>query len=204
MNTSYLVHVVDDDAADRQSLAFLLMSAGYAVATHDSGPTFLSRMDGTDACVITDLRMPQVDGLALLAELKAKNARMPVIMITGQGDVHTAVSAMRNGAVDFLEKPFADHNLLQAVERACTRLSDGHGENSHPHDVTARLETLTNREQEVLQGVMDGLPNKLIAFKLGISVRTVEIHRGSMMAKLKARNLPDLVRMVVGLRQAPS
>lgn len=202
MNTSYLVHVVDDDDADRQSLAFLLMSAGYAVATHDSCQTFLSRLDGEkNACVITDLQMPEIDGLTLLQELKAKNSHLPVLMITGHGDVQTAVSAMRNGAVDFLEKPFADHNLLRAVERACARLSNEDGDAPDPGDVTARLDTLTKRERDVLEGVMNGLPNKLIAFNLGISVRTVEIHRANMMAKLKARSLPELVRMVVGARQ---
>jgi two-component system response regulator FixJ len=191
-----VVHLVDDDEAVRQGLAFLLISAGFTVRAHESAPRLLERVvPGQRGCVITDIRMPGMSGLDLQRELAARRIALPVIVMTGHGDVPLAVRAMKEGAVDFIEKPFTDETLLTAVNEAlirCPRAAAGRGV-----AVQARLASLTPREREVLEALVRGLPNKMIAYDLGISARTVEAHRANLMAKMEAGSLPELVRMAL-------
>ena len=198
-----VVHVVDDDESARESLAFLLEAADFTVVSHASALALLDALplDGA-GCVITDMRMPDMTGLELVRELNARGARVPILMITGHGDIPLAVEAMRAGVVDFIEKPFGEARILDALARA---LEAG------PPPATAqasdeatlvrqRLETLSERERQVLDGVVDGHPNKVIARDLGISPRTVEIYRAKLMAKMHADNLAALVRMTLSTR----
>jgi two-component system response regulator FixJ len=195
------VHVVDDDAAMRDSLRMLLEVSGYAARTHDSGVALLEEAARRDAnepgCVLTDVRMPEMDGLELLRRLRALGVRLPVIVMTGQGDVAIAVQAMKAGAVDFLEKPFAVEALLDAVRRALEQSARQHEVAATAAEATARLATLTPREREVLDLLVSGLPNKAIANTLGASPRTIEVHRARVLEKLRAHSLPDLVRLVL-------
>ena len=192
-----VVHILDDEDAVRHSLAFLLINAGYTVRVHETCGEFLARIEqGQKLVLVADLRMPDMDGLELLEALKSNDADAAAVMISGETDVTVAVKAMKAGAVDFLQKPFSEDDLLQAVETARDRLSRGDG-HDHPGLVTERLKQLTKREREVLDAVIEGLPNKLIAYRLSISPRTVEIYRASLMSKLKAKSLPQLVRMVL-------
>jgi len=193
-----MVHVIDDDEAMRASLAFLLESAGLACRAYASALEFLSQCDAlTTGCVITDVRMPEMSGLQLLSELKARRSPLPVIVITGHGDVPLAVEAMKNGVVDFLEKPFDDEVLLGAIGQALARP----GSDSHKDEAAARfsglLATLSPRETEVLRGVVGGKANKVIAYDLGISPRTVEVYRANVMTKTGAHSLSELVRMAL-------
>jgi len=198
--TEAVVHVVDDDESARESLAFLLESADFQVVSYESGPAFLDALStARPGCVITDVRMPEMSGQELVARLAALNARMPVIMITGHGDIPMAVEAMRSGVVDFIEKPFSEGRILDALRRALNALeapslSDDQAEIQH------RLETLSERERQVLDGVVAGHPNKVIARELGISPRTVEIYRAKLMTKMHADNLAALVRMTLSVR----
>ncbi|HQR90470.1 MAG: DNA-binding response regulator [Caulobacter sp. 32-67-35] len=198
--TEAVVHVVDDDESARESLAFLLESADFQVVSYESGPAFLDALPtARPGCVITDVRMPEMSGQELVARLAALNARMPVIMITGHGDIPMAVEAMRSGVVDFIEKPFSEGRILDALRRALNALeapsmSDDQAEIQH------RLETLSERERQVLDGVVAGHPNKVIARELGISPRTVEIYRAKLMTKMHADNLAALVRMTLSVR----
>jgi two-component system response regulator FixJ len=196
--TDRIIHIVDDEAPVRQSLAFLLMSAGFAVRVHESGPAFLDALqDPAAACLVTDLRMPEMTGVELLEALKARDVSIPAIVITGHGDVPMAVAAMKAGATDFIEKPFSDEVLIDALNRACEKASN-HADGALPAAVVQeRLDQLTAREQEILKGIVAGLPNKTIAYDLEISPRTVEVHRASIMSKMQAKNLPDLVRMTL-------
>ncbi len=190
------MHIVDDDDAVRQSLAFLLSSAGPAVRLYDSAtrrflPASHSAQGG---CLITDMRMPGMSGLELLHELRAKARAMPAIVITGHGDVPLAVEAMKAGAVDFIEKPFEEEAILNAVRRALEQSTD---ENGDGNIVAARLATLSERERQVLEGLVAGQPNKTIAHGLGISPRTVEVYRANLMAKMQAKSLSELIRMAI-------
>jgi two-component system response regulator FixJ len=196
----YVVHVVEDEEPVRKSLVFLLTMMGFTVRVHDSAAGFLAAARGLDrACLVTDLRMPDINGVELLERLKDQGAMVPAIVITGHGDIPMAVAAMKAGAVDFIEKPFEDEVLIEAVRRAASRL----GERPAPLEDTAmlreRLEGLSERERQVLSAVVAGLPNKTIAYDLGISPRTVEIHRANIMSKMRARNLPELVRMSMAM-----
>jgi two-component system response regulator FixJ len=199
-----VVHVVDDDESARESLAFLLEAADFEVVSHASALALLDALplDGA-GCVITDMRMPDMTGLELVRELNARGCRVPIIMITGHGDIPLAVEAMRAGVADFIEKPFGESRMIDALNRA---LEAG------PPPATAvisdeatlvrqRLETLSERERQVLDGVVDGQPNKVIARELGISPRTVEIYRAKLMAKMHADNLAALVRMTLSSRR---
>jgi FixJ family two-component response regulator len=198
-----IVHVVDDEAAIRDSLAMLLRSVGLASRTWASAPEFLSGYTaGGPACLIVDVRMPGMSGLELQEALRARGDALPVVIITGHGDVSMAVRAMKNGAADFLEKPFNDQTLLDTVHRALAASSaaaagDADAPAADRAAVVARLETLTPREREVMALVAEGRPNKVVATRLGLSTRTVEVHRAKVMEKLGARSLADLVRMAI-------
>ena len=186
------VQVVDDDEAVRDSLQLLLEAAGYRARAWSSGPALLRAPAIEPGCIVIDVRMPEMDGVTLLARLRERGIRHPVIIMTGHADVPLAVRAMRAGAIDFIEKPFSDQVILQAVRDALAQ-----GVNGAPAsaDAAARLATLTPREHEVLRALIAGLPNKSIAYDLGISARTVEIHRARVMEKMHARSLSELVRL---------
>lgn len=198
MAASQVVHVIDDDADVRQSLAFLLSTEGHAVRVHDSALAFLKVLpDAQDGCVLTDIRMPDMDGLELQRRLNELKAGYPVIIMTGHGDVSLAVTAMKAGAVDFIEKPFDDEALLSAVRTALARHAADSERQVRLAAVQARLAGLSPREREVLQGLVAGKANKVIAYDLGISARTVEVHRANVMTKMQADSLSELVRMVL-------
>ena len=198
MQPSNLVHIIDDDEAVRHSLAFLLNTARLDVRTYESATAFLSALPSVDSgCIITDVRMPEVSGVDLLRRLKELKVRMPVIIITGHGDVQLAVEAMKIGATDFIEKPFDDKLLLAAVKSALGRWEKGAQQESERGKLLDKLATLSTREREVLEGLVAGKPNKIIAFDLGISPRTVEIYRANVMTKMDAGSLSDLVRMAL-------
>ena len=198
MSNSQVVHVIDDDAAVRQSLAFLLSTAGLAVRVHESAVAFLDALpEAQDGCIVTDIRMPGMDGLELQRRLRANRIGLPVIVITGHGDVALAVEAMKAGAADFIEKPFDDEVLLAAIQLALTRHADSARRDAQFADVRGRLALLSLREREVLDGLVAGKPNKIIAHDLGISARTVEVYRANVMTKMQADSLSALVRMVL-------
>jgi two-component system response regulator FixJ len=188
--TSRVVHVVDDDPAIRQSVGFLLRKAGYAVETHVSGTQFLKHVTReARGCVLLDVRMPDIDGLEVQATLAQRGIALPVIMLTGHGDVALAVRAIKAGAIEFLEKPFERATLLAAIETALAKAA------RIGRDQLAAAEALTPRERDVLDGMVLGRPNKLIAFDLDIATRTVEVHRANLMEKLMARSLSDVLRI---------
>ena len=193
-----IVHVIDDDEAVRQSLAFLLGTAGLEVRTYDSATAFLDALPNVVAgCVITDVRMPVVGGLELLRRLRKLKLAVPVIVITGHGDVPLAVEAMKMGAADFLEKPFDDEALLASVRSALNALDRDRKREVERSEIESRLSGLSSREREVLEGLVAGQANKQIAHALGISPRTIEIYRANLMTKMQAASLSDLVRMAM-------
>jgi two-component system, LuxR family, response regulator FixJ len=197
-----VVHIIDDDDALRESLAFLLRTAGIEGQTYASAKAFLEAPpDLSLSCVITDVRMPDMSGIDLLRRLKELKFAVPVIVITGHGDVALAVEAMKIGAVDFLEKPFDDEVLLASVEAALRQRGGQAKRDSERAEIEGRLAALSPRERDVLGGLVAGRANKQIAFDLGISPRTVEIYRANLMSKMQAGSLSDLVRMalVVGI-----
>jgi two-component system response regulator FixJ len=199
---NYTVHIVDDEEPVRKSLAFLLATAGFTVRLHESATAFLAAAASIrEACLVTDLRMPDMSGVDLLRQLQARKIRLPAIVITGHGDVPMAVEAMKAGALDFIEKPFDDDVLIAAIKRAATTLDTGPAIREDVDAIHARLALLTERERQVLSGVVAGLPNKSIAYDLEISPRTVEVHRASVMSKMQAKSLPELVRMVLAANQ---
>lgn len=192
------VHVIDDDEALRDSLTFLLRTARLDVQSYPSATAFLEALPEANlSCVITDVRMPGMSGIDLLRRLRERKISVPVIVITGHGDIPLAVEAMRIGAIDFLEKPFDDEVLIASVKTAL-RQKEGeakrHGERA---EIEGRLAALSNRERDVLGGLVAGRANKQIAFDLGISPRTVEIYRANLMSKMQAGSLSDLVRMAL-------
>jgi two-component system response regulator FixJ len=195
---SVAVHVIDDDEAVRQSLAFLLRANEIEVQTYDSGTAFLGVAPQLKSgCIITDVRMPEISGIELLRRLKELKIFLPVIVITGHGDVPLAVEAMKFGAADFLEKPFDDEILLSAVRAALNRQDSDSKRQAERAAIDDRLTALSNREREVLEGLVAGRANKQIAFDLGISPRTVEIYRANLMTKMQAASLSELVRMAL-------
>ena len=201
------VHVIDDDDAVRDALAFLLRSAKIEVKTYESATAFLQVAPAVQTgCVITDVRMPDINGIDLLRRLKELKIGVPVIVITGHADVPLAVEAMKIGAAAFLEKPFDDDVLLGAVRSALNKQDGESRRKAAQADIESRLAALTARERDVLDGLVAGHANKQIAFDLGISPRTVEIYRANLMTKMQAASLSDLVRMalVVGLLGAPA
>jgi two-component system response regulator FixJ len=198
MQSTSVVHVIDDDDAVRQSMAFLLGSARMNVRAYESASAFLSALPGIEAgCVVTDVRMPDISGIDLLRKLQELKISMPVIVMTGHGDVQLAVEAMKIGAVDFLEKPFDDEAMLAAIKSALGQLEKSTQKEAGRTKVLERIASLSNREREVLEGLVAGKPNKIIAFDLGISPRTVEIYRANVMTKMEAGSLSDLVRMAL-------
>ena len=202
--SDYIVHVVDDEEAVRKSLAFLLTSAGFTVRMHNSATDFLAIAAGVqNGCLVTDLRMPDMTGVELLRKLQSTQARMPAIVITGHGDVPMAVEAMKAGALDFIEKPFEDDILIDAIKRAAARLADKPTDTDDVAAIQARLNQLSEREGQVLSGVVAGLPNKAIAYDLDISPRTVEVHRANVMSKMQAKSLPELVRWALAANFGP-
>jgi two-component system response regulator FixJ len=192
------VHVIDDDEAMRESLSFLLATAGMTVRTYPSATAFLAIAHTAETgCVITDVRMPELSGIELLRRLRELRLGVPVIVITGHGDVPLAVEAMKVGALDFLEKPFDDEALLASVRTALGRLEQDHKRHAERSDIEQRLGSLSNRERDVLEGLVAGHANKQIAYDLGISPRTIEIYRANLMTKMQAASLSDLVRMAL-------
>lgn len=193
-----LVHVIDDDPAVRDSLAFLLETANLRARTYESAVAFLEALPEVESgCVVTDVRMPEMTGIELVKRLKAQGFRLPIVMITGHADVPLAVEAMKAGVADFIEKPFDDEVLLSAINAALSvgeRDRQGAAETA---EISARLASLSGREREVLDGLVAGHANKVIAYDLGISPRTVEIYRANVMTKMKAASLSELVRMAM-------
>jgi two-component system, LuxR family, response regulator FixJ len=201
----YIVHIVDDEEPVRKSLAFLLTMSGFAVRMHESATNFLAAASGIrDGVLVTDLRMPDMTGVELLQALRLAGTTLPSIVITGHGDVPMAVEAMKAGAIDFIEKPFEDEVLIEAIRRAAEQLSEKPSDTDDVGAIQARLEQLSERERQVLSGVVAGLPNKSIAYDLDISPRTVEVHRANVMAKMQARSLPQLVRMAIAAGFGPA
>jgi two-component system response regulator FixJ len=204
MTADGVVHVIDDDADVRQSLAFLLSAAGFAVRIHDSAVAFLEALPNiTDGCVVTDVRMPGIDGLELQRRLGELRLRLPVIVMTGHGDVPLAVEAMKAGAVDFIEKPFDDEVMLSAIRAALTRHINDRERNARTTAIQERIARLSDREREVLDRLVAGKANKVIAHELGISPRTVEVYRANVMTKMQADSLSELVRMALVEGSAP-
>jgi two-component system response regulator FixJ len=193
-----IVHVIDDDEGLRESLAFLLRSAELEVRSFDSAKVFLAKLpDAVPGCVVTDVRMPDMSGIELLRRLKELKVGVPVIVITGHGDIALAVEAMKMGAADFFEKPFDDDLLLASVRAALRQQADQTKRGAERAEIEHRIATLSPREKDVLAGLIEGRANKQIAFELGISPRTVEIYRANLMNKMRADSLSELVRMAL-------
>jgi two-component system, LuxR family, response regulator FixJ len=199
---SPVVFIVDDDEAVRNSLRLLLKSVGLCATALPTAQEFLSQYDPQQpGCLILDVRMPGMSGLELQEQLNARGAMIPVVFITGHGDVAMAVEAMQQGAFDFLQKPFRDQDLIERIQRALTKDQANHTEMSERSRVKERFDSLTPREREVLDLVTSGKPNKIMAADLGVSQRTVEIHRARVMEKMHASSLAQLVRMVMDLKE---
>ncbi|MFC0219263.1 response regulator FixJ [Pseudochelatococcus lubricantis] len=192
------VHVIDDDESVRDSLSFLLEGMNLTVLTYPSAEAFLEQRPwGLGGCIVTDVRMPGISGIDLLRILKEKGIDLPVIVITGNADIPLAVDAMKIGASDFLEKPFDDETLLAGIRIALDGSRASPRATAEACEINERLQTLTSREREVLDGLVKGLTNKHIAVSLGISPRTVEVHRAHVMTKMNAASLSHLVRMAL-------
>jgi two-component system, LuxR family, response regulator FixJ len=196
MATDGVVHLIDDDDGVRQSLAFLLVSAGMAVRVYESASAFIEALGALQpGCVVSDVRMPGIDGLQLQQRLQALGIRLPMIIITGHADVSLAVEAMKAGAVDFIEKPFEDEAILSAIRIALDHYDHTGRQEIEVVQLQTKLQSLSAREREVLEGLLAGNPNKTIAYDLSLSPRTVEVHRANVMTKMGASSLSGLVRM---------
>lgn len=192
------VFITDDDEGVRKAICFLLESEGLDHVLTGSAEELLDTITPKDrGCILLDVRMPGMDGLELQRELNSRNIDMPIIFISGHADISTAVRAIHAGALDFVEKPFDDEQLLEKVYNALEIDCSERNDQASREDIEARLDTLTPREREVMEGILEGKLNKIIAGDLDISVRTVEIHRANLMQKLEARNSSELIRMVL-------
>lgn len=192
------VYVIDDDEAMRHSLEFLLTSADFEVALFDSAQAFLDAMPGLEfGCVVSDVRMPGIDGIEMLRRLQSLNSRLPVIIMTGHGDVPLAVEAMKLGAVDFLEKPFDDDLLISMVDSGLKHAEPEARQEAVTREIAERIATLSPRERQVMDGLVAGLSNKSIAREYDISPRTIEVYRANVMTKMQAGSLSELVRLAM-------
>ena len=192
------VFVIDDDEAMRDSLDFLLGSAGFRVQVFETAEAFLDALPNAGSgCVVSDIRMPGMDGLGLLKRLKTEKIALPVVIMTGHGDVPLAVDAMKLGAADFVEKPFDDERLIAAIRTAISRAREIKKAGSVSDELSARLASLSRRERQVMEGLVAGLSNKIIARDHGISPRTVEVYRANVMTKMQAANLSELVQLAM-------
>lgn len=191
-----LVHLVDDEESIRRSVGFMLKTSGHRVETYESGIALLDKWrELAPGCILLDVRMPGMDGLDVQQALREHGVALPVIVMTGHGDITVAVRAMKSGAVDFIEKPFEKAVLLSALEEGFHRLQRAERNRERERMAAVAVAALTGREREVLQGLAKGLPNKSIAYDLGISPRTVEIHRANVMEKLGVRSLSEALRI---------
>lgn len=205
MDPTPLVHVLDDDESMRLAVSSLLRSVGLGVAVHDSVPAFLSaRRPDAPGCIVLDVRLPGVSGLDFQKQLGGLGIDLPVVLMTGHGDIPMSVQGMKAGAVDFLAKPFRDQDMLDAVSAAIDRDRTQRAQRRDMQDTRSRYDALSPRERQVMALVTQGLMNKQIAGELGISEITVKIHRGAAMRKMGARTLPELVRMADGLSAGAS
>ncbi len=198
MTTKGIVYVIDDDEAMRDSLNFLLDSSGFGVTLFDDAQSFLDVLSGLAfGCVVSDVRMPGIDGIELLKRMKAQQSPFPILIMTGHGDVPLAVEAMKLGAVDFLEKPFEDDRLTAMIESAIRQAEPNAKSDAIAHDIAARVASLSPRERQVMEGLIAGLSNKLIAREYDISPRTIEVYRANVMTKMQANSLSELVRLAM-------
>ena len=198
-----VVHVIDDDDSAREALAFLIDCAGLQVRSYESAVRFLEAVPAMEhGCIVTDVRMPELTGVELIGRLKALGIKDPVIVITGHADVPMAIQAMKAGVADFLEKPFSDEAILGAIRAALARQTGREEADAEREAINARITSLSQRESEVLEGLVAGHANKVIAYDLEISARTVEVYRANVMTKMKAGSLSELVRMVTVARLA--
>jgi len=192
------VYVIDDDEAMRDSLNFLLDSANYKVTLFETAMKFLDALPGLEfGCVVSDVRMPGIDGIELLKRMKAGHTTFPIVIMTGHGDVPLAVEAMKLGAVDFLEKPFEDDRLIAMIEMAIREAAPAARSEAVTQDMAARIASLSPRERQVMDGLIAGLSNKLIARDYDISPRTIEVYRANVMTKMQANSLSELVRLAM-------
>lgn len=201
-----IVYIVDDDRDVRSSIHFMLGTAGWEPRAFPSGFHFLGSVDQLEpGCVLLDIRMPGMSGVEVLEELQEREVNWPVVMMTGHGEVPLAVQTMRLGAIDFLEKPFDDDALQSCLGRAWELLQKQRGESARSEEARARIDRLTQREREVLEGLIAGLSNKLIAHQLGISLRTAEMHRANLMQRLRAKSLAEALRLAseAGVQSPP-
>lgn len=192
------VYVIDDDPAMRDSLDFLLNSAGFNVRLFDNALTFLEAMPSLAfGCVVSDVRMPGMDGIDLLRELKKESKALPIVIMTGNGDIPLAVEAMKLGAIDFLEKPFEDERLIIMISAALSEAASHAKDDSVVAEITSRIASLSPRERQVMDGLVAGLSNKLIARDYNISPRTIEVYRANVMTKMQAGSISELVRLAM-------
>ncbi len=198
MSSKGKVYVIDDDEAMRDSLNFLLDSSGFEVSLFEDAQSFLEALPDLEfGCVISDVRMPGLDGIELLKRMKADSSQFPIVMMTGHGDVPLAVEAMKLGAVDFLEKPFEDDRLTAMIDQAIRRAEPAAKNEAIAQDIAARVASLSPRERQVMEGLIAGLSNKLIAREYDISPRTIEVYRANVMTKMQANSLSELVRLAM-------
>lgn len=200
MANETIVHVIDDDAAVRDSIAFLLGTADLRVRTYESAVAFLAASDRSPGCIVTDVRMPEMTGIELARRLREGGSREPVIIITGHADVPLAIEAMHAGVADFIEKPFDDELLLAAIRRGVADVGKAASAEAERREIASRFDSLSGRERDVLKGLVEGHANKVIAYDLDISPRTVEVYRANLMSKMQAGSLSELVRMVLTLQ----
>ena len=203
MTTAATIHIVDDDEAVRDSLQALLQAKRYAAKTYGSAEAFLAAHPSSpEGCAIVDVRMPGMDGIALLNRLRERGHLIPVIVVTGHADIPLAVQAMKAGAVDFVEKPYSNDTIIELVHRALASAPGAEAPGVPSAEIAGRIATLTPRERDVMDQLVIGNPNKIIAYELKISPRTVEIHRANLMKKMQADSLSHLVRMALSAGSA--